>query len=92
MRMTVHDVMTGEVVTVREDTSFHDLVRLLAKHHVASHRDRSAVAAPSREANSPHRRGSDAGVATAGHKWHAQGGTFASCHRPQPAVQWSWGT
>jgi CBS domain-containing protein len=36
MRMTVHDVMTGEVVTVRGDTSFHDLVRLLAKHHVSA--------------------------------------------------------
>jgi CBS domain-containing protein len=36
MRMRVHDVMTSDVVTVREDTSFHDLVRLLAKHHVSA--------------------------------------------------------
>ena len=36
MTMTVHDVMTGQVVTVREDASFHDLVRLLATHNVSA--------------------------------------------------------
>src|SRR5919198_5391976 len=36
MRMTVRDVMTSQVVTVRENTSFHDLVRLLAKRHVSA--------------------------------------------------------
>jgi CBS domain-containing protein len=34
--MTVRDVMTSQVVTVRENTSFHDLVRLLAKRHVSA--------------------------------------------------------
>jgi CBS domain-containing protein len=36
MRMTVQDVMTSEVVAVRERTPFHDLVRLLTKHHVSA--------------------------------------------------------
>lgn len=36
MRLTVQDVMTSEVVVVRELTSFHDLVRLLTKHHVSA--------------------------------------------------------
>ncbi len=36
MRLRVQDVMTTEVVAVREFTSFRDLVRLLRKHHVSA--------------------------------------------------------
>lgn len=36
MRLRVQDVMTTKVVTVRERTSFRDLVRLLRTHHVSA--------------------------------------------------------
>jgi CBS domain-containing protein len=36
MGLRVREVMTREVVAVRERTSFRDLVRLLTKHHVSA--------------------------------------------------------